>query len=95
MPASSPESSSDADVAWQPWSRAAFARARAERKPVLLSIVAAWCDWPAARWTARATPIPTSSRLINERFVPIRVDADGGPTSASATASAAGRRPRS
>ena len=30
-------------VAWQPWSRAVFARARAERKPVLLAISASWC----------------------------------------------------
>ena len=30
-------------IAWLPWSAAAFARARAERKPVLLSIAPSWC----------------------------------------------------
>src|SRR5690348_17894705 len=30
---------------WMPWSDAAFARARAERKPILLDIGAVWCHW--------------------------------------------------
>jgi uncharacterized protein YyaL (SSP411 family) len=30
-------------VSWLPWTRATFERAQAERKPILLSIVAPWC----------------------------------------------------
>jgi uncharacterized protein len=65
-------------VAWQPWSGAAFARARAEHKPVLLSIAASWCD--SCREMDRTSYAdPTIATLINERFVPIRVDADERP----------------
>ena len=32
-------------VHWQPWGEAAFARAQAEDKPVLLDIGAVWCHW--------------------------------------------------
>ncbi len=65
-------------VAWQPWTRAAFARAQAERKPVLLSISAAWCGaCQEMDRTSYADPIIAT--LINERFVPIRVDADERP----------------
>ena len=32
-------------VDWQPWGEAAFARAQAEDKPILLDIGAVWCHW--------------------------------------------------
>src|SRR6266540_3401765 len=32
-------------VHWHPWGEAAFARARAEDKPILLDIGAVWCHW--------------------------------------------------
>lgn len=65
-------------VAWQPWSRAAFARAQAERKPILLSIAAEWCGW--CREMDRASYAdPTIATAVNEGFVPIRVDADERP----------------
>ena len=32
-------------VHWQPWGEAAFARAQAEDKPILLDIGAVWCHW--------------------------------------------------
>ena len=32
-------------VRWHEWSEEAFARARAEDKPVLLDIGAVWCHW--------------------------------------------------
>jgi uncharacterized protein YyaL (SSP411 family) len=65
-------------VAWQPWGRAAFARARAERKPVLLAISATWCH--SCREMDRTSYAdPSIATVINERFVPIRVDADERP----------------
>ena len=65
-------------VAWQPWSRAAFARAHAERKPVLLSISATWCG-SCHEMDRTSYADPAIATLINERFVPIRVDADERP----------------
>ena len=32
-------------VKWQEWGEAAFARAQAENKPILLDIGAVWCHW--------------------------------------------------
>ncbi len=65
-------------VAWQPWSRAAFARARTDRKPVLLSISATWCHW-CHEMDRTSYGDPMIATFINERFVPIRVDADDRP----------------
>jgi uncharacterized protein YyaL (SSP411 family) len=65
-------------VAWLPWSHSAFAQARAERKPVLLSIAADWCHWcHEMDRTSYADPGIVS--FINQRFIPIRVDADERP----------------
>jgi uncharacterized protein YyaL (SSP411 family) len=65
-------------VAWQPWSRAVFARARAERKPVLLAISASWCA-SCGEMDRTSYADPEIVTLINERFVPVRVDADERP----------------
>jgi uncharacterized protein YyaL (SSP411 family) len=65
-------------IEWLPWSAGAFARARAERKPVLLSIVTTWsrgCD--EMDRTSYADPVVAD--LVMERFVPVRVDADRRP----------------
>jgi uncharacterized protein len=62
-------------VEWLPWSGAAFERARTERRPVLLSIVAAWapgCDEMDRCCYADAR----TADAINATVVPIRVDAD-------------------
>src|SRR3972149_6230074 len=40
----SPSSAPRAAVEWLPWGPAAFVRARAEQKPVLLSIAVPWCQ---------------------------------------------------
>lgn len=65
-------------VAWQHWNTAAFARARDEHKPVLLSISTVWCR--SCREMDRTSYAnPEIAALINDRFVPIRVDADDRP----------------
>jgi uncharacterized protein len=66
------------DVRWLSWSSDAFARARAEGKPVLLSIVAPWCA-SSARMDRTCYADASVSALVNDRFVPIRVDADRRP----------------
>jgi uncharacterized protein len=65
-------------VAWQPWSGVAFARARDERKPVLLSISAAWCH-SCHEMDRTSYADPEIAAFINDRFVPVRVDADDRP----------------
>src|SRR5262249_52580194 len=67
-----------ASVEWLPWSTAAFSRARAERKPVLLSIAAPWCQWCREMDRTSYTD-PDIVALIDRRFIPIRVDADRRP----------------
>jgi uncharacterized protein YyaL (SSP411 family) len=60
-------------VDWLPWSAETFARARRERKPVLLSITAAWCH--ACHEMDRTTYAdPHVVAAIRDRVVPIRVD---------------------
>ena len=63
---------------WLEWSPVAFARAKAEKKPILLSLVTAWSDECAAMdQTTYVEPDVVS--LIEERFVAVRVDADRRP----------------
>jgi len=67
-----------AAVDWLAWGVDSFARARAEDKPVLLSITAAWCQ--SCREMDRTTfADPDVAARINDGFVPIRVDADRRP----------------
>jgi uncharacterized protein YyaL (SSP411 family) len=66
------------DVAWLPWDAGAFDRARAERKPVLLCVATTWsesCD----HMDRTSYADPATAFLINDAFVPIRVDADRRP----------------
>jgi uncharacterized protein YyaL (SSP411 family) len=65
-------------VGWLPWGASAFARARAENKPVLLSIAATWCQW-CAEMDRTSYVDPTIATCINEHFVPVRVDPDERP----------------
>jgi uncharacterized protein YyaL (SSP411 family) len=66
------------EIAWLPWGDAAFERARAEDKPILLSISAVWCHWCHVMDETSYSD-PSVIRTINERFVPIRVDNDRRP----------------
>lgn len=65
-------------VGWLPWSAVAFDRARAEGKVMLLSLDTAWSracrDMDAQCYADHAI-----AEEINNRFVPIRVDADRRP----------------
>jgi len=65
-------------IDWQPWNPDAFALAARERKPVLLSIAAAWCG--ACHEMDRTTYADAEvAAVVRERFVPVRVDADRRP----------------
>ena len=63
---------------WLDWSSAAFERAQAEKRPILLSLVTAWSDECAAMDQATYAE-PDVVSLIEGRFVPVRVDGDRRP----------------
>ena len=65
-------------VHWQPWGEAAFARARAEDKPVLLDIGAVWCHWCHVMDRESYEDAEVAA-LINERFIAVKVDRDERP----------------
>src|ERR1700690_329505 len=65
-------------VQWQEWGEEAFAKAKAEDKPILLDIGAVWCHWCHVmdRESYESAPI---SALINELFVAVKGDRDDRP----------------
>ncbi|MGQ0813356.1 MAG: thioredoxin domain-containing protein [Gemmatimonadota bacterium] len=65
-------------VRWMPWGNAAFERARRENRPVLLDIGAVWCHWCHVM-DRESYEDPATAELINELFVPVKVDRDERP----------------
>ncbi len=65
-------------VAWFPWGEEAFAAARAQDRPVLLDIGAVWCHWCHVM-DAESYEDEETAALINELFVPVKVDRDERP----------------
>ncbi len=65
-------------VQWQAWGEAAFARAQAEDKPILLDIGAVWCHWCHVM-DRESYENPEIASLINQSFVAIKVDRDERP----------------
>ncbi|HEV2386431.1 MAG TPA: thioredoxin domain-containing protein [Candidatus Acidoferrales bacterium] len=65
-------------VAWHEWGEEAFARARAEDKPILLDIGAVWCHWCHVI-DRESYENPEIAAIINRLFVPIKVDRDERP----------------
>jgi len=65
-------------IDWQPWGDAAFAKAQAENKPVLLAISAVWCYWCHVMDETSYSD-PEVSRFIGQHLVAVRVDSDHRP----------------
>ena len=65
-------------IDWHEWGDAAFERAKAEDKPILLDIGAVWCHWCHVidRESYENVEI---AKIINEHFVPVKVDRDERP----------------
>lgn len=74
----SPRPNRAGEIGWMPWGEAAFARAAAEDKPILLSISAVWCHWCHVM---DETSYSDSGVIdaINRGYVPVRVDNDRRP----------------
>jgi hypothetical protein len=67
-----------ATLHWQPWSDAAFARARKEHKFVLLDLEAVWCHWCHVMDDVTYRD-PVVIRLLQQRYVLVKVDQDARP----------------
>ncbi len=65
-------------IDWHEWGESAFTRAKAEDKPILLDIGAVWCHWCHVidRESYENAEI---AKIINEHFVPVKVDRDERP----------------
>ena len=68
----------DNPVDWYPWGEEAFARARAEDKPILLSVGYAACHWCHVMEDESFEDEETAA-LMNERFVNVKVDREERP----------------
>jgi uncharacterized protein YyaL (SSP411 family) len=65
-------------VSWLLWSKKAFQRAKELDKPILLAIGAVWCHWCHVM-DEKTYSDGEVAKLIEEKFVPIRVDRDQRP----------------
>ena len=65
-------------VAWLPWGEAAFARARAEQKPIFLSIGYSTCHWCHVM-AHESFENAAIAEILNAHFIPIKVDREERP----------------
>ncbi len=68
----------DNPVDWYPWGEEALARARAERKPILLSVGYSACHWCHVM-AHESFEDPAVAAAMNARFVNIKVDREERP----------------
>src|ERR1044072_4061029 len=60
-------------VDWYPWGEEALARARADDKPILVSIGYSACHWCHVMERESFEDAETAA-LMNEQFIPVKVD---------------------
>ena len=65
-------------VDWYPWGEEAFEKARKENKPIFLSIGYSTCHWCHVM-ERESFSNPEIAKLINDNFVPIKVDREERP----------------
>jgi uncharacterized protein YyaL (SSP411 family) len=65
-------------VDWYPWGDEAFERARAEDRPILLSVGYSACHWCHVM-ERESFEDEATARLMNERFVSVKVDREERP----------------
>ncbi len=65
-------------VDWHPWGQEAFAKAKAEDKPIFLSIGYSTCHW-CHILMAESFEDEKTAAILNEKFVPIKVDREERP----------------
>src|SRR3989338_4223210 len=66
------------EIKWLEWNKKTFEQAKGEGKPVLLDIYGVWCHW--CHVIDQTTYLdPDVIRIVNDKFVPVRVDTDKRP----------------
>jgi hypothetical protein len=65
-------------VDWHEWGDEAFQKAGAEGKPILLDIGAVWCHWCHVI-DRESYENPDIAAMINQLFIPVKVDRDERP----------------
>jgi uncharacterized protein len=65
-------------VDWHEWGEEAFQKARAAEKPILLDIGAVWCHWCHVI-DRESYDNPDIAAMINELYIPVKVDRDERP----------------
>ncbi len=65
-------------VDWYPWGEEAFARARAEDKPIFLSVGYSTCHWCHVM-EHESFEDPAIAAVLNEHFIPVKVDREERP----------------
>lgn len=68
----------ETEISWLPWSKKAFQKAKELDRPILLAISAVWCHWCHVM-DQRTYSDRDVAKLIEEKFVPIKVDRDQRP----------------
>ena len=68
----------DTGVRWNEWEPGALSRAAAEGKLIFLDIGATWCHWCHVLDRTSLSD-PRVVRMLNEDFIPVRVDTDRHP----------------
>jgi uncharacterized protein YyaL (SSP411 family) len=65
-------------VDWYPWGQEAFDKAKKEKKPIFLSVGYSTCHWCHVM-EREAFSDESVAKLLNEKFVPIKVDREERP----------------
>ena len=65
-------------ISWRDWNEQAFDAAKAQDKPVLLTLGATWCHWCHVMDQTSYSD-ERVIELVNSRFIPVRVDVDQRP----------------
>ena len=66
------------ETEWEDWTRATFARAREEKRIILINVVATWCHWCHVM-EEETYADPQVAALLRDHFVTIRIDSDARP----------------
>ena len=77
-PRFSPRPNRAHEIQWRAWGARAFAEASSANRPVLLNLTAVWCHW-CHLMDETTYSDPDLITLLNQHFIPIRVDADMHP----------------
>jgi uncharacterized protein len=77
-PVAAQESAPHGKLAWQAWSDKVFSDAQRENRFVLLDLEAVWCHWCHVM-DANTYSDATVIRLLNERYIVVKVDQDSRP----------------